>query len=155
MKASALNTVNPDHLTWSSRLDKKRLLEISILGGVRLEGLDRMRVTLKIQLDYQIIRHAFDLYNDTQLERFTRKAAERLEVGASVLQQVFRELTDELEAYRLQAIKDKQAKTITRKALSKKEQENALNYLKGKDLMRRTGEDIGTSGVVGEEINDC
>lgn len=153
MKASTLNTVNPDHLTWSSRIDKKRLLEISILGGVRLEGLDRMRVTLKIQLDYQVIRHAFDLYNDTQLERFTRKAAERLSLGASVLQEVFRALTDDLEAYRLKAIKDKQTKTITRKALSKKEQENALNYLKGKDLMKRTRADIGTSGVVGEEIN--
>jgi len=53
MKKRTLNTVNPDHLTWSSRIDKKRLLEISILGGVRLEGLDRMRVTLKIQLEYQ------------------------------------------------------------------------------------------------------
>ena len=153
MKASTLNTVNPDHLTWSSSLDKQRLLDIAVLGGIRLEGLDRMRVTLKMQLGNQVIRHSFDLYNDTQLERFTRKAAERLEVGTSVLQHVFNELTEQLEDYRLQAIKDKQSSRIIKKTLSKKEIDNALKYLKGKGLMKRTGADIGTSGVVGEEIN--
>ena len=153
MSKDTLNTVNPEHLTWSVALDKKRLLEVAVLGGVRLEGLDRMRVTLKIQLGSQVIRHAFDLYNDTQLERFVRKAAERLEVGTSVLQHVFSQLTEQLETYRIQALKDKEMKTITKKTLSKKEVEQALKYLMDKELMKRTGKDIGTSGVVGEEVN--
>ena len=61
-------------------------LTIEVLGGVRLEGLDRMRVTLKVSLnesEIPPIRHNLDLYNDTQLEKFIRKIAERLEIGTS------------------------------------------------------------------------
>ena len=38
-----LNTDNTDHLTYENSI-----LSIEVLGGVRLEGLDRMRVTLKV-----------------------------------------------------------------------------------------------------------
>ena len=64
------------------------------MGGVRLEGLDRMRVTLKVQSDHLAIRHNLDLYNDTQVEKLTRKAAERLETGTSVITAALQDLTD-------------------------------------------------------------
>ncbi len=41
---SKLNASNPQHLTY-----QHPPLEISVLGGIRLEGLDRMRATLKVQ----------------------------------------------------------------------------------------------------------
>ena len=70
-----LNTANPDHLIYANSL-----LTTEVLGGVRLEGLDRMRVTLKVSLNQSEIpplRHNLDLYNDTQLEKFIRKTALR------------------------------------------------------------------------------
>jgi hypothetical protein len=41
----SLNTTNPDHIEY-----RHGLIDITVLGGVRLEGLDRLRVTLKIQV---------------------------------------------------------------------------------------------------------
>jgi hypothetical protein len=40
------NTSNPDQLIYENSI-----LTIEVLGGVRLEGLDRMRVTLKVSVD--------------------------------------------------------------------------------------------------------
>jgi hypothetical protein len=47
-----LDTTNPDHIRY-----QQGALDITILGGIRLEGLDRMRVTLKIQVEHLSIRH--------------------------------------------------------------------------------------------------
>ncbi len=48
-----LNSTNPEAITYATEE-----LGITILGGVRLEGLDRMRVTLKIE----IINRKFEHY---------------------------------------------------------------------------------------------
>ncbi len=55
-----LNIQNPEHLEYQSGI-----LNIAVLGGIRLEGLDRLRTTLKIQVEHLAIRHNLDLYNDT------------------------------------------------------------------------------------------
>lgn len=39
-----LNTQNPNQLEYQNQM-----LRIAVLGGIRLDGLDRMRVTVKIQ----------------------------------------------------------------------------------------------------------
>lgn len=65
------DTTNPDHIRY-----EHDMIEIIILGGIRLEGLDRMRVTLKIQVEHLALRHNLDLYNDTQVEKLIRKVAE-------------------------------------------------------------------------------
>ncbi|MBP7174263.1 MAG: hypothetical protein KBA33_09405, partial [Cloacibacterium sp.] len=62
-----LNTQNQNQLEYQNQL-----LKIAVLGGIRLDGLDRMRVTLKIQgleVDSLAVRHNLDLYNDTQVEK--------------------------------------------------------------------------------------
>jgi len=41
MKDKKLDPTNPDHITY-----EHPPLDIAILGGIRLEGLDRMRATL-------------------------------------------------------------------------------------------------------------
>ena len=72
-----------------------------------------MRVTLKISLvdsPRPPFRHTLDLYNDTQLEKFIRKVAERLEIGTSVIAASLADLTAQLESYRLQRIEQKQEK---------------------------------------------
>ena len=133
------------------------LLELTVLGGIRLDGLDRMRTTIKIQLQESSrppVRHNLDLYNDTQLEKFIRKVAERLEIGTSVISASLSELTEELEKYRLNRIKQEQENLKPKfKKLNLGEIEEAETFLKHKDLLKKTNELIGKSGVIGEEVN--
>ncbi|MEQ8905142.1 hypothetical protein [Ekhidna sp.] len=145
---SKLDTTNSDHIIY-----KHTPMDIAVLGGIRLEGLDRMRVTLKVQVEHLSIRHNLDLYNDNQTEKLIRKIAERLEIGTSVAAAALTDLTDELEKYRLEEIERQTSKTDKRKLLSTEEIKEAQKYLKAPNLMARTMEDIGRSGVIGEEDN--
>lgn len=47
---ATLKTDNPEYLQWSCEQ-----VQVSVLGGIRIEGLDRMRVTLKIEFKEQVI----------------------------------------------------------------------------------------------------
>ncbi|MEQ9405022.1 MAG: hypothetical protein RIM99_15625 [Cyclobacteriaceae bacterium] len=143
-----LNTSNKDHITY-----QHPPMDIAILGGIRLEGLDRMRVTLKIKVEHLSIRHNLDLYNDNQTEKLIRKIAERLEVGTSVAASALTDLTDELEKYRLERIEKESTQQDKRKLLSPKEIKEAQQYLSAPNLMQRTMEDIGKAGVIGEGGN--
>ena len=143
-----LDTTNSDHILY-----QHPPLDIAILGGVKLEGLDRMRVTLKVQVEHLALRHNLDLYNDNQTEKLIRKIAERLEVGTSVAAAALLALTDELEKYRLQEIERQSQVQDKRKFLGKEEIDRAIKYLSTSKLMQRTMEDIGKAGVIGEETN--
>ncbi|MBI1222593.1 MAG: hypothetical protein GC180_08325 [Bacteroidetes bacterium] len=148
---STLNSSNPDQLIYENNI-----LTIEVLGGVRLEGLDRMRVTLKVSLQMSEIppvRHNLDLYNDTQLEKFIRKIAERLEVGTSVTAGTLAELTQSLENYRLEQIKDSQGESQLIKPLTEKEKQRAIENLKHPELLEQTIADLGASGIQGEADN--
>ena len=147
-----LDTTNPESLGYENDM-----LKLTVLGGIKLEGLDRMRVTLKTELkDTSIpaIRHNLDLYNDTQLEKLIRKTAERLEIGTSVIAASLNQLTEQLEQYRMEEIKKKEAEhQIIVKPLTAEERTAAETFLKSGDLLLKTNELIGQSGVVGEETN--
>lgn len=146
-----LNTENPDQLVYAHEF-----LKITVLGGIKLEGLDRMRVTLKIELkDTGVppLRHNLDLYNDTQVEKLIRKASERLEVGTSVLLASVVELTELLEKYRLDRLEESKPKGYEPKSLNDSQREEALKLLQAKDLLEVTNALIGSSGVIGEEDN--
>ena len=149
---NALNTTNQEQLIYENNL-----LQLTVLGGIKLEGLDRMRVTIKLQLQESArppIRHNLDLYNDVQLEKFIRKCAEKLEVGTSILSASLSDLTEELEKYRIDRIKEMEGELKpTHKKLTASEQEKAETFLKSKDLLQKTNVLIGKSGVIGEEIN--
>jgi len=155
-----LQTTNPNCFTYQT----EELL-IELLGGVRSDGLDRMRVTMKVtvvnrkhagyltnpELAGLSVRHNLDLYNDTQVEKFVRRVAEKLETGSIAFTKAIADITSQLEQYRLKQL-DKQ-ETRKEKALSKQERETAIQFLEQSDLIKRTNEMIGKSGVIGEEIN--
>lgn len=146
-----LNSINPEQLVYENGL-----LILTVLGGIKLEGLDRMRVTLKAEIPDSPrppIRHNLDLYNDNQLEKLIRKAAERLEVGTSVIAASLAELTEQLEEYRLQHLKNQQAEQQLKKQLTAEERGAAESFLKSANLLEQTNELIGQSGVIGEELN--
>ena len=161
--SNKLDTANPEAITYCTEE-----LGFTILGGVRLEGLDRMRVTLKVEvinrkLQHYLnnpdianlaLRHNVDLYNDVQTEKLIRKAAERLEVGTSQIAKALADITTQLELYRLQQIEESQQEKVkTKKVLSQEEKEAAINFLMQPNLIERTNEAIGKAGVIGENYN--
>ena len=85
-------------------------LEIHVLGGLKTNKLESLRITLSVQKPKQhnILRHSIDLYNDNQVEKFTRKIAERLEIGTSIARRCLQELTHELENYRFLLISNEE-----------------------------------------------
>jgi len=143
-----LDITNAEHIIY-----RQGVIQVTVLGGIRLEGLDRLRVTLKIQVEHLAIRHNLDLYNDNQVEKLVRKVAEKLEVGTSVITAALMDLTDLLEQYRLEEIEKQSLQEDKRKMLTPQEMKETKAYLSAPNLMQRTQEDIGRSGVIGEETN--
>ena len=145
----ALDISNPDCLTYDHSP-----LAITVLGGIRLEGLDRMRATLKIKTEeQQAVRHNLDLYNNIQVEKLIRRVAERLEIGTSVITAALVDLTEELEDYRMNEIEKQTQAQDKRKFFTPEEIKAAQLYLSSPNLIERTKEDIGKAGVIGEETN--
>jgi hypothetical protein len=160
---SPLNTQNPEAIIY-----KSAGIMFTVLGGIRIDNLDRMRVTLKVEVTDRkfqhylnnpelaalAIRHNLDLYNDTQVEKLIRKTSDRLEVGSSAVATALAELTTQLENYRLTQIeqKKKQSGKVI-KPLSEEEKTAAQEFLQLKNLIEETQKLIGESGVVGEERN--
>ena len=148
-----LNTKNPNHY-----LFKTQVLEVGILGGVNLTKLERLRVTLSVtkasNTSEGTVRHSLDLYNDNQVEKFVRTIAERLSIGTSEVRKTLEELTRSLESYRFVGLQeDQNIQNPKPRELSALEEKEAIAFLKSKDLLKRTNELIGKSGVIGEEVN--
>jgi len=146
-----LDTTNPNNYEYTTKH-----LEIHVLGGLKTGKLESLRVTVSIQKPefHNILRHNIDLYNDNQLEKFTRKVAERLEIGTSVARRTLQELTRELESHRFLMVEEyeKQYQPYF-KELSASEESAAIKFLKAKSLLKRTNNLIGKAGVIGEESN--
>jgi hypothetical protein len=158
-----INTTNPESITYTTEE-----LSFTILGGIKLEGLDRLRVTLKIEVANRKFKHYLnnpdiadlalrqnlDLYNDTQVEKLIRRTAERLELGSTAIAKAIADITNQLEVYRLQQIEANTHQTAAlKKLLTAEETQAAKEFLSETNLIQRTTECIGKSGVIGEELN--
>ena len=146
-----LDTTNPNNYTYLTKH-----LEIHVLGGIKVNKLESLRVTVSVQKlkTQSIVRHSIDLYNDNQVEKFVRKLAERLTIGTSVVRKTLQELTHELENYRFLLLdKQEQENKPFYKELSASEEKEAKAFLKKRKLLANTNEYIGKSGVIGESIN--
>lgn len=148
-----LNTKNPEYITFAT--DE---LQIIILGGINLQQLDRLRITVKVSRTgtgdpLHSIRHTIDLYHSDYLEKFIGKASEQLEISTSTLKRAIAELTEQIEAYRLGKIESMKEQKPQTRQLSEERKNRAIRYLKTPNLLQRTNEDIGKTGVIGEENN--
>lgn len=146
-----LNTSNPNNYEYTTEH-----FDIHILGGLKTNKLETLRVTLALQKlkHHNVLRHSLDLYNDNQVEKFTRTIAERLEIGTSITRQTLQALTKELENYRFLLLeKEASASAPYYKNLSALETKEAETFLKKKNLLEKTNELIGKSGVIGEVDN--
>jgi len=146
-----LITANPELLIYD-----KGELRITVLGGIKLTGLDRLRVTLKVEHKVKSclpVRHNLDLYHHAHTEQFINKITESLDISTQATTQTIAALTNELESYRARRLESVQPRAEERVQLSPAQRQAAINYLKQANLLERTAEDIGRSGVVGEETN--
>ena len=150
-----LITDNPELLMY---IDGK--LHITVLGGIKLTGLDRLKATLKISPNLGVAgraanayRHSLDLYNGIQTELLIEKASEMLDVSTSETGQIIGRLITELENYRAARLEDMKPKRPEKRELSETERKQATAFLKSPDLLKRTREAIKLSGLIGEEVN--
>lgn len=151
MSDTRLNTANPELLIYDGGV-----LLITVLGGIKVTGLDRLRVTLKIehkQKQLLPLRHNLDLYNHSHTQGLISQVSASYDMSQQVVTAIIAQLTNALEGYRVQRMESMQPKPAAKPELSPAQREAAINYLKAPDLLRRTGEDIGRSGLVGEEEN--
>ncbi len=152
--AHRLNTENSEYIIYENGS-----LQIAVLGGINLFSLDKLKVTLRITRTdkpspiYNIRQSNLDLYNDDATEKFIRKVAERLELGTREIQISIAELINNLEEYRLEQVELQKPNKPQQREISEKRKAQVIEFLQSKDLLRRTNDLIGKTGMVGEENN--
>ncbi|MEJ0101414.1 MAG: CHC2 zinc finger domain-containing protein [Bacteroidota bacterium] len=153
---SKLNVSNPELLIYDNCE-----LYFEILGGIKITGLDRMKVTLKVQRKEAPLRgvgglpqwYSFDLYNQVQREQTINNVAETLEVSTQQTTQTFTNLITELESHRIKKIEALQPKEKQPHEITAAQRQTAINELKKPKLLQRTGQLLQQCGIVGEENN--
>ena len=96
MNKAQLHSDNPELLLYT-----EGKLHITVLGGVWLTGLDRLKVTLKLVCmnnKENVFRHHLDLYNSMQSEQLIEKSAEVLEMSTVEINLAVKGLTAALES---------------------------------------------------------
>lgn len=149
-----LDTTNPEYIIYENGA-----IQISVLGGINLFSLDKLKVTLRITRTdkespiYNIRQSNLDLYNDDATEKFIRKVAERLELGTREIQATMSQMINELEEYRLQQVELQKPNKPQQRELSEKRKAQVIAFLKSENLLQKTNDLIGKTGMVGEENN--
>ena len=146
-----LITDNPELLLYT-----EAGFHVTVLGGIKLTGLDRLRVTLKITLTgktERAYRHNLDLYNGIQCGQLAERLSEILDRTESEVTALIANLTTALENYRSERLKEMKPKQAEKKELTESERREALKFLKSGNLIQKTKEAIAASDVIGEESN--
>ncbi len=131
-------------------------LYIEVLGGIKITGLDRMKVTLKIlhkETTQLPIWHSLDLYHHVQREQLITNIADAFDIGVSVINISISDLIKCLENYRLQKIESLQKKPDAQPEMTAAQRQAAVTELQEPNLLQRTSEMIALSGIVGETTN--
>ncbi len=122
-----------------------------IKGGLRNEA-DSMKVSLDIEhpQNGRKSRSKLDLYEDKQVEKIAREAAEKLQLRSDLIQLDLELFTELLERYR--------ESTYAKAPVDKEEikippqyEKQCIEFLRKPNLIKRWNDLIGKAGVVGEE----
>jgi len=157
-----LNTQTPTHQNTSTQLDSSNPLKLTyrtvlanyyVKGGLRNEA-DSLRVSLDIEhpQNKRKSRNKVDLYEDKQVEKIAREAAEKLQLRADLIQLDLELFTELLEQYRDRQHAPKEI-TQPENKISPQLEKQALDFLSKPDLIKRWNDLIGRAGVIGEENN--
>jgi len=151
MATTKLHTHNPELLHYIAGK-----LHITILGGIKFTGLDRLKVTLKVvnrDNAQKVFRHNVDLYNSIQTGQLVERAADYLDIPTTTVNETIDQLTTALEEYRAAHLESLKPKPQEIKQLTEAERKAAVAFLKQPDLIKQTADAILQSGIVGEETN--
>ena len=149
--SETLNTKNPYKLTYQTIV-----ASYAVMGGLKKE-LDSMRVTLVIghltaSAPWRKSRSKLDMYEDKQVEKAAKEAAEKLDLRPDLIETDLSRLTDLLEEYRETQLQNEEQTglkpTVT---LSAERQQQVIAFLSQPELIKRLNYLIGQSGVIGEE----
>jgi DNA primase len=143
--------------------DKERIiyettdLIITVWGGIELENLSRLKISLHIQSKqnrYKSFRDDVNLYNYAATQKLISNISEALELPTTTIQQTITDFTEQVEKYRLEE-RAEQVKTLAPKQYQMTEQEvrAAQAFLSQPDLVKRTIETLSRTGLVGEVRN--
>jgi DNA primase len=164
-KLQSFETTTNNELQQQSKLDTRNNelliydnceLYFEILGGIKITGLDRMKVTLKVQHKEKTNHpqwYSIDLYNQMQREQTINNVAETLELSNQQTTNTFINLITELENHRIKKIEALQPKEKPQHELTPAQRTAAVNELKKPNLLNRTAEMIALTGIVGEASN--
>ena len=147
---------NPEHLICESPMEQ---LRYELMGGVNMKQLDRLRVTLKVTRHPQLspvhaYRNTVDLYSDTQVKRYIREAAEKLELGTTDLTNTIYSLIDGIEKYRMQRRKEQLLpQRAPRIELSVQAKTQAKKLLKNPNLLSEVSGLLSKAGLINEADN--
>ena len=136
-------------------------LQITLWGGIEIHTVNRLRVTMNIQLksnQYASFRDTADLYSHSQSDRLIKQAAEKLEISSGIVTEAITGLTKELETYRSQKREEKrkseQVKEQQGKDLFDRDQmQAAKDFLNRPSLTENTYKLFGSMGLIGEQDN--
>jgi len=132
-------------------------LQISLLGGIRVTGLERMRVTVKVERrDSSVhlpIRHSLDLYHAKQVDQLAVMISDQLDMAKGQIELLLSYMTSALEAYRAKRLDLLKPKQPMGYEMSVSARMTAIEYLRRDSLWDRTIEDIASTGIIGERNN--
>jgi DNA primase len=146
--ATPLNTDTPNKIIFES------LTARYIVKGSLCKQLDKMLVSLDVQhLETAIkYRTRLDLYEEKQIRKEAREAAEKLDLRSDLIETDLSKLCDMLEEYR----ESQESRTKSQDEESPMplvEQAKCKAFLSQYKLIENLNELIGKSGIVGEENN--
>lgn len=147
---------NPEYLICENPTAQ---LRYELLGGVNMKQLDRLRVTLKVTRFPQLspvhaYRNTVDLYSDTQVKRYVRDAAEKLEIGTTDLTRTVYELIDGVEKYRMQKRKEQLIPQRPPEIkLTSKAKTQAKKLLNDPKMLDKVADLLKQAGLVNETDN--
>jgi DNA primase len=147
-----LNTTNEQILVHTTDL-----YQIEILGGVKINHLDRLKVTLRVnkrgyETEYTPLRMNVDLYNQRAYQKLLEDLHAHFDCCLHQTIRCIAELTQELEDYRMKRIEEKDVPVVSEEPLTGPEKASAINTLRAKNLIQNVRNDL-SKFIIGEQTN--
>ena len=120
------------------------------IRGLSPNGLDRLRVNLRLKINSSFHLDTLDLYQARSRSTFAQAAAKQCGVPEAQIGKDLLELVEKLEAARLEMIPDGQPAKTPEAPMTVQEREAALAYLKAPNLLERIVDDFRACGLIGE-----
>jgi len=144
-----LNTEQPNKITYTTQTARY------IVKGSLPKTFDRMTISLDVQhLETAIkYRTRLDLYEEKQVRKEAREAAEKLDLRSDLVENDLSQLTDLLEEYRENQLQQSTKDADSDKTLTLAQQAKCKVFLQQPDLIQKLNQLIGQSGITGEDNN--